>query len=313
MRSAGLDSKNPGKSNELKSVLPWSSRVWRLWAPLWENRNRRGPHFFSGFVTLLTLVLLSPYLIANRLAADGEHASSPPVSVVDARDSLQQSQQDARTVWDPKSVFVDSEGRFLDYQVPFIGWTILIYYTIFVYYFLGPFSAPRTDRGRLELLLMTQSLIATCWVAFMIFIICPAEIDLRWQVEESDVFSGWAGVFYNQFYWLDRPFNSWPSLHVAQSFIIAVGVTRWWRAKGRRVAVILLWLAWTGLALSILTTKQHFIWDLITGTALGVVSWRLILTPAFRAIDSLTDSQLRIIAPFVATEITRPAKDSLQN
>ncbi len=308
-----MTAENSDTSTDLASRLPWSSRVWRLWNPLWVNRNKRGRHFFAGFVTLLTLVLLSPYLIANRLAADGEHASTPTAAVIESRQSLTESQQDDRTMWDPKSLFVDSAGRFVDYQVPFIGWTILIYYTIFAYYLLGPFSAPRNDRGRLELLLMTQALIATCWVAFVIFIICPAEIDLRWQVEESDVFSSWAGVFYSQFYWLDRPLTSSPSLHVAQSFIIAVGVARRWRAKGRRFAVVGLWLAWIALAISIITTKQHFIWDLITGTALGIISWRLILAPAFRAIDSLSDEQLPLIAPFVGSGTVSSAQDALSS
>lgn len=293
-----------------RSVLPWSARIWPLWRPLWDNRDCRGRHFFAGFVTFLTLVLLSPYLVTNRLAADGKHASTPTAIELSERESLTVTQQDARTTWDPKTVFRDSRGRFFDYQIPFIGWTILIYYTIFAYYFVGPFSAPRTDRGRLELLLMTQALVATCWVAFAVFLIAPAEIDLRWQVEQSGGLAGWTSVFYNRFYWLDRPFNAWPSLHVAQSFIIAIGITRWWRAKKRHLAVATLWVAWLALAISILTTKQHFIWDLVTGTALGVVSWRLLLAPAFRAIDTLSDSELYRVAPFLPVS---QAPDVLQN
>lgn len=54
----------------------------------------------------------------------------------------------------------------------------------------------------------------------------------------------------------------------------------------------LLWPAWLGLSISVLTTKQHFIWDAITGTLLGLAIWLGIMRPAYRYLDSVTDEEL---------------------
>jgi membrane-associated phospholipid phosphatase len=43
-----------------------------------------------------------------------------------------------------------------------------------------------------------------------------------------------------------------------------------------------LWILWTTLALSALTTKQHFLWDVLTGFALGLTAWWFGLRPALR-------------------------------
>jgi len=85
-------------------------------------------------------------------------------------------------------------------------------------------------------------------------------------------------------YTVDRPFNSWPSLHVSQSLLIVLFCQRWLELRAdefpRRGAWMTgLWLAWVALSLSILTTKQHFIWDMVTGAVLGALLWWLYILP----------------------------------
>jgi hypothetical protein len=46
------------------------------------------------------------------------------------------------------------------------------------------------------------------------------------------------------------------------------------------------------LFISVMTTKQHFIWDSITGTLLGVGVWMTIMRPGFRHLDSVADDDL---------------------
>jgi hypothetical protein len=43
-----------------------------------------------------------------------------------------------------------------------------------------------------------------------------------------------------------------------------------------------LWILWTALAFSTLTTKQHFLWDALTGFALGLAGWWFGLRSALR-------------------------------
>ena len=55
------------------------------------------------------LVLISPYMVFNRMAAWSNHTPLSEETVAQ-RNTFKVSQQDERTVWDPKSLFKDSEG-----------------------------------------------------------------------------------------------------------------------------------------------------------------------------------------------------------
>ena len=242
---------------------------------------------FPALLLFWVMLLISPYIVINRMAAWADHT---PISAeaIDQRDTLKVSQQDDRTVWDPKLFFRDSEGRFLDYKIPAIDWTIWFYLTLFGYYFAF-FAAQKNDRGRAESLVMAQAWAVSSWIAYPIFAVLPAHINMRWQLGEME---GIYGFVYKAFHSLDEPFNAWPCLHIAQSFIIAVALSRWWRQRKWNWAVCLLWPAWLGLFISVMTTKQHFIWDSITGALLGVGVWLAIMRPGFRHLDSVADDDL---------------------
>ena len=206
------------------------------------------------------LLLLSPYLLTNKLA------------------SLR-----AVTVWSPKDLFVLSDGTHLDHAIAFVDWSIFVYYTIFLFYAALPLVAPRTDLGRRDLLVTIQYVVLASWAAYLVFLLFPAEVDLREQAVDAGAQEGWLGSLYTIFHWLDRPYNSWPSLHVTQTFLAAAAMTRWWRAAGKSGKVVALWTLWAALAVSTLTTKQHFLWDALTGLALGAATWWFGLRPALRS------------------------------
>ncbi|HAH97784.1 MAG TPA: hypothetical protein DCO70_00515 [Verrucomicrobiales bacterium] len=138
---------------------------------------------------------------------------------------------------------------------------------------------------------MAQGWVLSSWIAFPCFFLFPADIDLRWQLNLQQM-APLHQFLFKAFHALDKPFNAWPCLHIAQSFIIATGVARWWIQRKWTWAVSLLWLAWAGLWVSVLTTKQHFIWDTIMGTLLGVGVWFLVVRPGFRHLDNTNDEVL---------------------
>ena len=245
---------------------------------------------FPAVTLFAVLLLISPYMVINWMAAGADHTSISGETVAQ-RHTLQVSQQDERTVWDPKSLFRDSNGRYLDYTIPFLDWTIWFYLTLFGYY-LGFYAAQKTDRGRAESLVMAQAWVVSAWIAFLIFALLPVDIDLRWQLVDAGGLEGSYAILYKALHFLDKPFNAWPCLHIAQSFIIAVALTRWWFQRGCNWAVYLLWPAWLGLFISVLTTKQHLIWDAITGTLLGLGVWLGVMRPGFRYLDSVPDEEL---------------------
>lgn len=249
--------------NELdseKETLGPTSKIWRLWAPLWQAREKWGGLFFPFWTLFGMELLLSPYLLTNWIATTR-----------------------GVTVWDPKTVFVLGDGSFLDHAIPFIDWSILIYVTIFAFYFALPFSAPRNDVARRELLTAVQFIVLSSWLAYLVFLLFPAEVDLRSQVKATQATSAWVTPLYEWFHWLDRPYNAWPSLHVTQTFLAAIAISKWWKARGLYLRVATMWILWATLTVSTLTTKQHFLWDALSGLVLGLGTWwfgfRLALRP----------------------------------
>ena len=89
------------------------------------------------------------------------------------------------TVWDPEIA--------LDRDIPVINWMIIPYTALYLFYPATLVLSPRDDRGRMELLLAMQGLILITLFCVAIFLVLPAEIDLRWQLDE---------------HWIDEPLKS---------------------------------------------------------------------------------------------------------
>ncbi|GIT38217.1 MAG: hypothetical protein Ct9H300mP7_1380 [Verrucomicrobiota bacterium] len=170
------------------------------------------------------------------------------------------SRQDERTAWDPSHSSVTARavtstkkfpGRRLDNLVLPFAFRLLL--PLF-------FAAQKNDRGRAESLVMAQAWGVTSWIAYPVFALLPADIDLRWQLGEME---GIYGFVYSAFHKLDEPFNAWPCLHIAQSFVMAApfGHAGGFNANGLGRSGSLAGLAWP--LISVMTTKQHFIWDSI--------------------------------------------------
>lgn len=73
----------------------------------------------------------------------------------------------------------------------------------------------------------------------------------------------------------DGIYNAFPSLHAG--FLVLIGGLGW-RMFGQRLspAVIVLFVAWAAAILySTLATRQHYVWDLVAGCAVGLVADRL--------------------------------------
>ena len=229
-------------------------RVWPVWTPLWRVREALGGWAFHlGALAALHIVTGGAYgLLVHLNAARGV------------------------TVWDP--------GIALDTTLPVLPWTIVPYATYFLYGPLSALATRRTDRGRRELLLFYQVLVGMNLIGFTIYVLIPCEIqivqDVPRVVLEGD---GVVGTLFRFVRSLDRPYNAWPSMHASMSLAIALYAARAWKRPWAR---LLLALAWGLLALSILTTKQHYLFDLVTGALLGWGAWRWFLRRALPSTDA---------------------------
>ncbi len=219
--------------------------IWKIWNPALKHIDNRLRFFIT--VGVLDILLMAPiYIIVNKLMA-----------------------YRGTTIWDPSFA--------LDFQIPFIPWTILFYYTLFFVFYPLPFFTNTSDK-REEILILSQAMIVTQYVAHIFFILLPAEVHIRSQaIEELAMNSGWYDGLFEILWMLDTPFNSWPSLHVSQAGLITFFAIRWCHEKPT-----LQWLfgiLWVLMSISILTTKQHFIWDLITSLLLMFGVWYIQIKP----------------------------------
>ena len=136
---------------------------------------------------------------------------------------------------------------------------------------------PRDERGHAELAVGMQTLIMVTAFCCTIFLVLPAEIDMRDQID-WDSLNGWEAVLFEFIHFSDNPWNAWPSLHIVHSYLLARLMTIWAsrRAEGSsawNVFIVVLWIEWVLLCISILTTKQHYLFDLVTGIAVAQVAW----------------------------------------
>jgi membrane-associated phospholipid phosphatase len=174
------------------------------------------------------------------------------------------------TVFDPAQFFVFG-GNSLDARIPYLPWTVVPYELLYQGMFLlAVFTYPMTTEGIRQLFRLFGVIIIITAIAFAIFLLCPAEMTLRAGAANSRDPSHFHDLNL-LLHEVDRPFNTWPCLHVAQSGLIALVVSPW---IGRRIWAILLLVAWATIAISTLTTKQHFLWDVMTGSLLALICWQ---------------------------------------
>ncbi len=229
------------------------ARPWRLWRPVWERADWLGGWCFHlAALAVMHLITGGGYLVVSRINAARNH-----------------------TVWDPALP--------IDKALPALGWTIFPYVTYYVYGILTVLVTPRTPVGRHRLIALYQGLIAMSLVVFTCFLLVPCEIhivrDLPPELVEGP---GWIPWLFRWLHGVDRPWNAWPSHHACISLGIAAYVSR---SVAHPLAKVAMWVAWALLALSILTTKQHFVFDLATGVALGWATWNYAIRGALDAAD----------------------------
>ncbi|MDE0708151.1 MAG: phosphatase PAP2 family protein [Candidatus Poseidoniales archaeon] len=182
------------------------------------------------------------------------------------------------TVFDPTTS--------LDLAIPFMAWTIVIYQSLFYFFYPLPLiSVPNNQRGRYEALIMSQGLLVIILVSNIWFVICPAEVHLRSEaIQNIDSMHPIFQTMFEGLWLMDSPYNSWPSLHVSSAGIFALFAIRWWKDKPIRQWAVGIW--WVLMSLSILTTKQHFLLDLVTALMLLGAVWKWQIQPSLEKLDT---------------------------
>ena len=143
---------------------------------------------------------------------------------------------------------------------------------------------PNTERARKELIVFCQAIIVVNFISYLVFFFSPAEVYIRdVAIQEMASRPGLLSEMYELMWVLDKPYNAWPSLHVSIATMMTLFAIRCWNDKpllqwGIGILCVL-------MCISIMTTKQHFVWDLISGWALVAAIWMCQVRPGLDRLD----------------------------
>jgi membrane-associated phospholipid phosphatase len=174
----------------------------------------------------------------------------------------------------------------IDAWVPFQPEWVLVYGPLYLWLILLPvFVIQQQEHIRRTVLAYLM-----VWTsAYVVFLMYPT-IASRPEEVSGEGFAAWGLRF---LYDADPPYNCFPSLHVAHSFVSAFASSR----VNRRLGVVAI-LAAALVGVSTLFTKQHYVLDVVSGTLLASVAYLVFLRTYP---SSLVPALERRLAPIVAT------------
>jgi membrane-associated phospholipid phosphatase len=162
---------------------------------------------------------------------------------------------------------VHAPATVLDAIFPLQPAWALVYGALYLFLILLPVLVVRHDehlRRTVYAYLMVWTFAYACFLLYPTVAPRPARLT-------GDGFGVWGlGLLYS---W-DPPYNCFPSLHVAHSFVSAFACHRVHRSVGL-VAIV----AAVMVGLSTLYTRQHYALDVIAGVALAALAWAIFIRP----------------------------------
>jgi membrane-associated phospholipid phosphatase len=175
------------------------------------------------------------------------------------------------------------ELSFIDKSIPLIPWTIWPYVGLYPFLLIMAFSFKTSH----HLNMAAFSFLVMNIIAFFIFMLFPIAYprELYLIFAPSNLHEHTLNFLRN----LDSPLNCLPSLHVANCFILS-----FWKNRENPKLTKLTLTCTLIISASTLTTKQHYIYDVITGFLLAWVVYQVFLkTIGNGHIESGTDVSFR--------------------
>lgn len=113
---------------------------------------------------------------------------------------------------------------------------------------------------------VAQAVFVCVTIHFLVFLAFPVEYHLRPDVDPN---RGWAYLLVDFYYWLDLPYNCFPSLHVSNVFLVSFFMQRFRPGFGwvlHPLAIL--------VAVSVVMVKQHYVADVAAGFFVGWFVYR---------------------------------------
>jgi len=154
----------------------------------------------------------------------------------------------------------------LDRALPLAPSWVLVYGALYLFLILLPILVVRHE----ELIQRTVYAYLSIWItAYLFFFVLYPTVAPRPPLVVGEGFAAWGlSVLYSA----DPPYNCFPSLHVAHSYVSALALYRVHRKLG-----ILSTICATLVAISTLFTKQHYVLDVLAGAAMAFIAYGILL------------------------------------
>jgi len=149
----------------------------------------------------------------------------------------------------------------LDRAIPLVPAWALLYGALYLFLILLPVFVVRQEDHIRQTVFAYLSIWITAYVCFLLY----PTMALRPAIISGNGFAAWGLRF---LYGADPPFNCFPSLHVAHSFVSALTSYRVNRSLGFGSIVCA-----SLVGVSTLYTKQHYLADVIAGILLACVAY----------------------------------------
>jgi membrane-associated phospholipid phosphatase len=155
----------------------------------------------------------------------------------------------------------------VDRLLPLVPAWALVYGALYAFLIVVPVFVVQQE----ELIQRTVWAYLMVWtVAYVAFLLYPTVAPRAAMVTvPGQGFPVWG---LQTLYDADPPYNCFPSIHVAHSFVSALACSRVHRTLGGITIVVA-----SLVALSTLFTKQHYVADLVAGILLALAAWGLFL------------------------------------
>ena len=161
----------------------------------------------------------------------------------------------------------------LDARIPFLLDSVVVYWSILPMALLPIFVVRDPDIFR-RVALAYAVAIAVALAVFVVFPVTSRGFRPDAQAYSASGFAGW---LLQLLHFVDPPLNLFPSLHLALALLAALAATH---VHTRLGVLSLLWTA--VIAVSVCTTKQHFVADVAAGLGLGGLAHRVFVAGANR-------------------------------
>lgn len=139
--------------------------------------------------------------------------------------------------------------------LPFVPGLIVVYHSINLLFLTPLFWLPGPRMPRLA-----QRMLAALLISSVVFLIFPVELGFPRHQD-----AGPLQPVYDALYAVDRPYNLFPSLHIALSTLVTMAVGGEHPGRGR--GLMLAWLI--AICISVVLVHQHHVIDVIGGLALA--------------------------------------------